>query len=247
MPQDSDQGSQTNLDDKPSTSQNEIIAAITSFAERYEALQQERSEHEHSIFLWTRGATIGVGIYTLLTLGAVTLTYCALRTSQQANEIQTRPYIKIEFEPDTFTVRSANDKRGDSRVVKFRLTNIGKLPRLVLALSATDWDGPGHARSTNWPSIGESGRAFLFPDARGVEFDSQGMSITPGQIADLANGTGRLFVMVDALYGPLDSSAIPSREYETRICTSFAILSTAGELRLGEGRPCNEADSNYAK
>lgn len=182
------------------------------------------------------------------TIGNVWVTHKQWTAMKESNQIQTRPYVKITLKPESFVLRSPDDKRGDSRTLKFQLTNVGKLPRLVLALSAVDWDGPGHARSANWPSVAQSGREFLFPDEKGVEFSSQGMSITAGQISDLKEGGGgRLFVMVDSLYGPLDSSANPSNDFETHICTSFALVHRGDEFQLGESRPCNEADSNYAK
>jgi hypothetical protein len=36
------------------------------------------------------------------------------------------------------------------------------------------------------------------------------------------------------------------KEFETRVCTAFAITGI-DELRLGNGQPCTDRDSNFAK
>jgi hypothetical protein len=64
-----------------------IAAAITVLSEKYEASQQDSGEHDRQTLRWTQRATIGVGIYTVLTLVAVVLTYCSLRNAQEQSAI----------------------------------------------------------------------------------------------------------------------------------------------------------------
>lgn len=111
--------------------------------------------------------------------------------------------------------------------------------------SAVDWQGGGHVHQ-NWPSIEHVADAFIFPGDDPVDYNSAWLSITPGQILDLANaapGGGshmNFYVMIDVLYGE-------NREYETKVCKVFQVVGDlTKELRLGGlVVPCSE--KNYAK
>src|ERR1700730_16269933 len=254
------QGNNQNPDEpngagKPSAPHDGIIVAIDSLTEQYKASQQERTEHDNKVFLWTKRATIGVGIYTLLTLGGVVLTYCALNSSRdsvnaaiKANEIILRPYIKIILEPSTFNIRISPDRdyRNDLAGVKFCVENIGKTPALIYVESSSNWSGRGHASDeNNWPSIAVVGRKFIFPEDKETEFTSYVSAFTPGQLADLATDD-KFYVMVDVRYGPL-KNGFPSDIHEPRVCTVFKMKRDANLVTLGDDYPCPNEDSNHAK
>jgi hypothetical protein len=67
---------------EPVTLSLDIVAAINAVGERYEAVQQGRTEHDRQTLKWTKRAGIGVAVYTALTLAIVVLAYCTFRTAQ---------------------------------------------------------------------------------------------------------------------------------------------------------------------
>jgi hypothetical protein len=162
----------------------------------------------------------------------------AVRAALTANEINVRPYIKITLEPETFRMPISG---AGFRGVKFKIGNTGRLPGMAYIRSAVDWQSQGHQRQEGqWPSIAHVLDIFLFPEQTSPDLSSDTLSITGDQLQDLSREPGRFFyVMVDILYGP-------KREFETRVCSTF-ILSGIDELRLSDGHPCTDKDSNFAK
>lgn len=57
-----------NRGDQSAAKEHDIAAAINSLEAKYEAAEQHQSDHEHKVFLWTRGAALGVFFYTALTV-----------------------------------------------------------------------------------------------------------------------------------------------------------------------------------
>jgi hypothetical protein len=176
----------------------------------------------------------------------------AVKTALEANQISIRPYIKVKFEPETFVLHKTGDGSGDLKAIKFLVQNVGKLPGLASIISGATWNGRGHQQDEKHiDSLGVVGRVFLFPENEGTEFTSYELSMTKGNIADLADGA-RFYVMVDVLYGPSKNIEVygPSKDFETKVCTVYRVTGPApgsDAISLTGGDPCSSEGSNYAK
>jgi len=225
--------------------------------------RHRRAERRHWTFekiggsfalIFTAVAACGAIVSAFAAYWAYKETGRTAKAAIEANQIAIRPYIKVKLEPESFALNTVSNGVSDFRSVKFLIQNIGRLPGLVWVQSAINWDGRGHqGNELNWPSIGIVARVFLFPEEKGTEFGSEPLSITKGQITDMAMGGARLYVLVDALYGPSTNIELhgPSTDYETKVCSSYLLKGPAagtGVLSLdSEATPCPSEGSNYAK
>jgi hypothetical protein len=107
----------------------EIVAAINSLGEKYEASQKDRPEHDKETLKWAKRAGIGVGIYTLLTLGIVLIGYCALRTAQDqviisrdTEQRDLRAYVFL----DTQAVLYPPGDAANRYAISLKVSNSGK-------------------------------------------------------------------------------------------------------------------------
>jgi hypothetical protein len=201
-----------------------------------------------ALFL-TAVAAIGAIASAIAAFHAYDAANRAVDAATTANQINSRPYVKVVFHPETFRMHVPDPVSGDTPTVAFRLKNIGKLPGLVWVQSAVNWNGRGHsADDKGWPDIGIVARVFLFPDDDVPIFWSPAFSFTQGQLSDVATGD-QYYVMIYALYGPSKDIRMtgPSREYETKVCTAFQMQRSADAITLGAGDPCPSQDSNYAR
>lgn len=77
----------------PAAPKHDIAAAINALGEKYEASQKDRPEHDRQTLLWAKRAGIGVGIYTLITLGIAIIALCQLQTARDTEMRQLRAYV----------------------------------------------------------------------------------------------------------------------------------------------------------
>src|SRR5262249_16014770 len=82
--------------DTQATPNQHNVAAIGAYRKECEWSQRGGTEQDEQTLGWVKRAGIGVGVYTLLTLAAVILTYCAPRTSLDTEQRQLRAYVLVE-------------------------------------------------------------------------------------------------------------------------------------------------------
>jgi hypothetical protein len=121
-----------NCSGKPAVPNHEVTTAINSLGEKYEASQENRAKHDSDVLLWTKRATKGVGLYTLLTLGIAVLTYCALRTSTESNRINRAAMIATTRAWLTPVTAELEDGFAQSGILHFiiKYGNVGKEPAI---------------------------------------------------------------------------------------------------------------------
>jgi hypothetical protein len=94
-------------------------------------------------------------VFVILTTIGIFIQACILHSSdktfqetataaREANEINIRPYIKINFLPETFTFKL-------NVAIKFTIENIGKLPGYVRVATGFTWVTRNHPRPENTP------------------------------------------------------------------------------------------------
>jgi len=169
--------------------------------------------------------------------------------TRQAIELNTRPYVKVIFEPTTFAL----DRKIPSGVanpqtmsIQFSIKNTGKLPACASVQANATWESPSKRREPHAPAANNAlGRRFIFPDQENgylTAYDTRGM--TAGDLVNLQNDKkGVFYVAVDVFYG----LSCEQRPYVTRTCTAYPIHFEEGHSpTLEAGEPCDE-NSNYAK
>jgi hypothetical protein len=217
--------------------------------------RHRRAERRHWCFEKVGGA-VALVLTAIAAVGAVAsgfATYWAYQETQRtaeaaivANQIATRPYIKITLEPDTFFIHqpgySGNDH--DVRYVRFLIQNIGKLPGLVAVSSATDWQGCGRVlNAETWASTkNHIATDFIFSDQAPLKYDTTGIPLTKEHLAltDCERWRPEFWVIVDVIYGQ-------SKQYETRVCSRFLLNQEAGGWHLGQSQTYPDEQCNYAK
>jgi len=94
----------------PREGQRRIADALQTFAGDYKASEAEATKHNRKIRRWTRAATIGAWIYTLITVGILVFSILGVReagraadaatnqaqTSADTEERQLRPYLFVQ-------------------------------------------------------------------------------------------------------------------------------------------------------
>jgi hypothetical protein len=115
----------------PAAPEHNIVTAINSLAEQYKASQEDRAKQDQETLDWTRRAGIGVGIYTLLTLGLTIISLCQLRTSRDNMFNEQRAWVilsemKIVDQPDPTRIK-----------FKYIFKNFGRSPTRGLHIDAT--------------------------------------------------------------------------------------------------------------
>jgi len=247
--------------DKPAADSHEIALAIHSLERQYGSAQQDRTKHDKKTLFWGRLAGWGVWTYTILTILIVCASIYSARQSTitadaaiEANQINSRPYIKVRLETDNFRIHTTGAIPGDFSGIRIFVQNIGRLPGLAWIQDGISWNGRGHpGDESSWQERGVIGKIFLFPEPVDTPFDSEGLVLTQGQLSDLASTGGTLYVMADVLYGSSKNIQAegPSRDYETKICSLFHIIPASNgenQLRLDpKSAPCSSDGSNYAK
>jgi hypothetical protein len=73
--------------------ENQIANAVTSFKTAYETAEGENSHHQGNIFFWTKGAAIGVFVYTALTLFILVATVCQTKIANDTFIAATRAWV----------------------------------------------------------------------------------------------------------------------------------------------------------
>jgi hypothetical protein len=124
---------QANGDGAPASPSQDIVAAIRAFSEKYEDSQKGRPEHDSETLKWTKRTGLGVGIYTLITLGIGAIGFCALLTAQDTERRQLRAYIiatKAEFERnDKGAIKLGDGANGlHPLLIDYELQNEGVTP-----------------------------------------------------------------------------------------------------------------------
>jgi hypothetical protein len=165
----------------------------------------------------------------------------------ETNQINTRPYIKIELIPESFAVNVSPSPGGSAGIImQFAIENTGKLPAPADIQGSILWSGRSHQKG-QW-SFNNLGKRFLFPSQDSVRFIAYAANeLTPGELLDLKGGGNgnSLYVSAMVLYGP-DAQHLGDRA--TRICTQYPFGFTDGQFKLlAVGEPCTDPDSNYAR
>ena len=107
-----------------------------------------------------------VGAYTLLTYFTLKNSEDTLGTARKANEIASRPYIKIVFKPETFRFAKRPglpNNFPDTLAIDFSVKNFGKLPAPV-DIAATGTLRTQHHDPSPLDSFFEVAKRFMFPD-----------------------------------------------------------------------------------
>jgi hypothetical protein len=94
--------------DKPPRPHHQIVEAIKALGKKYEAAQEGRSDHDRKTLFWTRNAGLGVGFYTLITLGIAVVALCQLHISRDTEVRQLRAYLYVRRFPISVSSATAS-------------------------------------------------------------------------------------------------------------------------------------------
>lgn len=165
-----------------------------------------------------------------------------------ANEIATRPYIKIDILPESFAIGTVPQRGGSVMSIQFTITNTGKLPAPVRVQTATSWQSVKHQLDqSTLRSYSNLGQRFLFPEQDSGRFTSYTNGLSDGEMLDLkANSSRQFYIRVMALYGP-DEQHLGERS--VLICNAYQINWNGEGYSLGAGETdpgsdnegCNQA------
>jgi|SRR5579862_209379 len=81
---------------KPAAPNHDIVAAINALGEKYEASQKGRPEHDEQTLKWAKRATIGVGLYTLITVAILAAAIYSAWTSRDTEITSLRAYVSFD-------------------------------------------------------------------------------------------------------------------------------------------------------
>jgi hypothetical protein len=239
-------------EDRPSTEQrdNRVVEAISAIEKTIGKKADSSREQSHTDDRVNTRLQIATLVFVILTTIGIFIQACILYGSdktfqetaisaREANEINIRPYIKINFLPETFTFTP-------NVAIKFTIENIGKLPGYARVATGFTWVTRNHPRPDNTPqaTLGVGAR-FLFPDSKGATFTLT-TKLSPRQIADLQSAEDdgrRLYFLVRVQYGPESEES----RYGTQVCNNYQLSDGGINTRLDEESLCTGEDLNYAK
>lgn len=100
--------------------------------------------------------------------GATVVNACVANRQWSAiaknNEIITRPYVKIDLKPETFSTERQNPNTpGRYLSIQFSIENTGRLPALTNVQVGLVWETRNRQRPHKPSSSSGVGRRFLFP------------------------------------------------------------------------------------
>ncbi len=159
-------------------------------------------------------------------------------------ETASRPYLAISAHEQGFTTAISSASAGGAiPVVPFYVVNHGKLPADAHIRSAVAYSRTRMASVEGLGGLREKHR-FIFSEAAGDALVALGReALTAGQLADIQNGIGYIYLAVEVDYG----------NYYTRICEEFPIAPEETPLqgakvsaRLGAYSLCADPKSNDA-
>src|ERR1035441_9266500 len=83
----------------------------------------------------------------------------------QAIETNTRPFIKVDFKPETFALRPAEEDSFQNTVsIQFTIENTGKLPAPARVQAGAEWETSERSKAPDKPTPNSNvGSRFLFP------------------------------------------------------------------------------------
>jgi hypothetical protein len=134
-----DQPDESDGGGKPAGPNHEIVAAINALGKKYEAAQKGRPEHDRQTLKWAKRAGIGVGIYTLLTLGIAVVALCQLQTSRDSEQRQLRAYVGV-VHPNGPLIDHATPP--GIPLVVFDIKNFGQTPAYKMTYRSAIAVGP---------------------------------------------------------------------------------------------------------
>jgi hypothetical protein len=159
-------------------------------------------------------------------------------------ETASRPYLAISAREQGFTTAITSASAGGAiPVVPFYVVNHGKLPADAHIRSAVAYSKTRMASVDGLGGVREKHR-FIFSETAGDALVALGReALTSGQLADIQDGIGYIYVAVEVDYG----------NYYTRICEEFPIApaenaptGTKSAARLGAYSLCADPSSNDA-
>jgi hypothetical protein len=189
------------------------------------------------------------GIFSFaLVLTAVAQIFVYLKQAdimQQTIQATIRPFLKVKFEPSSFSVQNGKP------CMDFSVENTGKLPAFATVNTGLAWEAPSHSRGRGNPQATSTvGSRYVFEGEKGDPFHSCGQQLSDGELLDLKNGIGqqtsRVFIAVVAIYGASSDIIHTGFPYETHVCNTYQVEGADG-LRLRLGGTCPEGDDAPAK
>jgi hypothetical protein len=206
-----------------------------------EASAKGQKQKSSAIEIWT------AVVLTITMVAVIWYTWEADRQNefnQRIIETASRPYLAITAHEQGFSTSIFSASAGGAiAVVPFYVVNHGKLPAHAQIKSAVAYS------QTRIPNIdGIDGarekHRFIFSETSGDALVAVGReALTPGQLADIQNGIGFIYLAVDLKYG----------NYYTRICEEFPIAAAQDgaqgaklPARLGAYSLCADPRSNDA-
>jgi hypothetical protein len=196
--------------------------------------------------VWIALATLIVASCAAIGAGfAAYFTYRQWDTATRTLEAAVRPYLKVDFLPDSFAMQRHPNGGGQVMSIQFTIENTGKLPAPARVQAGVAWESRTHTRAPNEPAgTNNVGQRYLFPKQESGRFTAYSKDLTAGDLAQLrANDFRRLLVAVWIGYGEFPNSA--SREI--RACTVYQIEGPFEAMRLGIGEPCPDNYPNEPK
>jgi hypothetical protein len=142
------------------------------------------------------------------------LAYMAIQqndVAQRALELNSRPYISISLEPRSITTQSGQKMRmygslRNSGGIPADIRMRGMITHSLTKLSAPSLDMIAEVRDIIFPKDPNDNMLFIYSPA----------TMTDGQVKDMADGTGWLYVRILIIYGI----------YHTETCVEYKLLPT---------------------
>jgi hypothetical protein len=159
-------------------------------------------------------------------------------------ETASRPYLAISAHEQGFTTAITSASAGGAvPAIPFYVVNHGKLPADAHIRSAAAYSRTRMAGVDGLGGVREKHR-FIFSETAGDALVALGReALTAGQLSDIQNGIGYIYLAVEVDYG----------NYYTRICEEFPIAPEETPLqgakvsaRLGAYSLCADPKSNDA-
>jgi hypothetical protein len=206
-----------------------------------EATGINRANKPNAIDIWT------AIVMTITMIAVVWYTWEADRQNElnkRVIETASRPYLAVTAHEEGFTTAITSASAGGAiPVVPFYVVNHGKLPADAHIRSAVAYSRTRMASVDGLGGVREKHR-FIFSETSGDALVALGReALTSGQLADIQNGIGYIYLAVEVNYG----------NYYTMICQEFPIApaetgtqSAKPSARLGAYSLCADPKSTDA-
>lgn len=206
-----------------------------------EAGEKNRASKSTAIDIWT------AIVLTITMVAVVWYTWEADRQNEftkHAIETASRPYLAVSAHEQGFTTAISSASAGGAiAVVPFYVVNHGKLPADAHIKSAVVYSNTRIPTIDGLDGVKEKHR-FIFSETSGDALVALGReALTSGQLADIQNGIGFIYLAVEVKYG----------NYFTKICEEFPIAPAEAaaqgaktSARLGAYSLCSDPKSNDA-